>query len=200
MLMAAGLTYEDIDKLDKATVAIAGLGGIGSHVAALLVRAGIKQLTLIDFDIVDHSNLDRQYYFIDQVGQKKVEALFHTLKKINPLLSCNCHDTVIVEDNIETLIKNGDIIVEALDMSQTKTMFISKCLQLFPTKKIVGVSGVAGVNDCELISIEKISENLFIVGDFISEVSPHNKLISTRVCAAASMMAHLVIQIILGLK
>jgi len=70
----------------------------------------------------------------------------------------------------------------------------------FPTKKIVGVSGVAGVNDCELISIEKISENLFIVGDFISEVSPHNKLISTRVCAAASMMAHLVIQIILGLK
>ena len=107
---------------------------------------------------------------------------------------------MIEENNIEALFKNGDIIVEALDSNTTKIMFISNCLRLFPTKKIVGVSGIAGIQDCELISTEKISENLFIVGDFISEVSPNNKLISTRVCAAASMMAHLVIQMILGLK
>jgi sulfur carrier protein ThiS adenylyltransferase len=198
--MNGELKHKREDLLDKTKVAIAGLGGIGSHVAVLLVRAGIKQLTLIDFDKVDQSNLERQYYFIDQIGQKKVDALFNTLRKINPALSCNCYDTVIEENNIEALFKNGDIIVEALDSNTTKIMFISNCLRLFPTKKIVGVSGIAGIQGCELISTEKISENLFIVGDFISEVSPNNKLISTRVCAAASMMAHLVIQMILGLK
>ena len=80
--MNGELKHKREDLLDKTKVAIAGLGGIGSHVAVLLVRAGIKQLTLIDFDKVDQSNLERQYYFIDQIGQKKVDALFNTLRKI----------------------------------------------------------------------------------------------------------------------
>jgi sulfur carrier protein ThiS adenylyltransferase len=186
--------------LNRATVGIAGIGGIGSHLAVLLVRAGVNNLTLVDYDTVEHGNLKRQYYFIDQVGQKKVDALNNTLKRINPHINCYSYDVKVTEDNITQLFSHSDIIVEALDKACVKKMFIEHCIKLFPGKKIVGVSGIAGINDCELISTEKISENLFIVGDFVSEITPPINLISTRVCAAASMQAHLVVQLILKLK
>lgn len=198
--MLVSLNKGKSELLGRANVGIAGLGGIGSHVAALLARAGIKNLTLVDYDKVEYSNLNRQYYFIDQIGEKKVEALSATLKRINPSINCSFYDIEIVEDNIEVIFNNCDIIVEALDRGSVKSMFINYCIKFLSGKILIGVSGIAGFKDCGLISTEKISENFFIVGDFISEVGPSVNLISTRVSAAASMQAHLVIQLILGLK
>ena len=198
--MSVSLNNGMSELLGSVSVGIAGLGGIGSHVAVLLARAGVKNLTLVDYDKVEYNNLSRQYYFIDQIGKKKVDALSATLKRIDPSISCSCYDIEIVEDNIGTIFNNCDIIVEALDKSCVKSMFISYCLKFFSEKKIIGVSGIAGYNDCELISTERISENFFVVGDFFSEVGPSVNLISTRVSAAASMQAHLVIQSILRLK
>ena len=121
--MLVSLNKGKSELLGRANVGIAGLGGIGSHVAALLARAGIKNLTLVDYDKVEYSNLNRQYYFIDQIGEKKVEALSATLKRINPSINCSFYDIEIVEDNIEVIFNNCDIIVEALDRGSVKSMF-----------------------------------------------------------------------------
>ena len=63
-------------------IGIAGAGGLGSNVAVNLVRTGVKKLKIVDFDVVDESNLNRQFYFMDQVGRPKVEALRENLLRI----------------------------------------------------------------------------------------------------------------------
>ncbi|MBP5226911.1 MAG: ThiF family adenylyltransferase, partial [Kiritimatiellae bacterium] len=69
------LTVRERAILDRARVGIAGAGGLGSNCAMHLVRAGLTRLVIADFDIVNESNLNRQFYFRDQLGQKKVTAL-----------------------------------------------------------------------------------------------------------------------------
>ena len=67
------------EKLRNAKVAVAGLGGLGSHIAVMLARSGIGKLRLVDFDVVDVTNLNRQMYLIPQLGKPKPEALLEIL-------------------------------------------------------------------------------------------------------------------------
>ena len=77
---------KNFNKVRSVRVGIAGAGGLGSNCALNLVRVGFEKLTIADFDRVDASNLDRQFYFLDQVGKIKVEALKENLLRINPAL------------------------------------------------------------------------------------------------------------------
>ena len=70
--------------LEKAKIGVAGLGGLGSNVLSHLVRAGIRRFVAADFDVVSASNLNRQFFFADQVGRKKTEALAENLRRIAP--------------------------------------------------------------------------------------------------------------------
>ncbi|MDY6821957.1 MAG: sulfur carrier protein ThiS adenylyltransferase ThiF [Deferribacterota bacterium] len=187
-LLVARHSPKIFNKLIKSVITIAGLGGIGSNCAAILARMGAGSLILVDYDIVEPSNLNRQYYFINQIGMAKTTALKETLNKINPYLKYITYNEKIDEGNIEKFCKNSDIILEAFDKKEAKTVFINKCIKLFPNKKIIGVSGVAGLSNAEDITIQQISDNLYLIGDFISEARVGQRLLPLKPLVLAQLL------------
>ena len=113
-LMCARHTPHVFEKVKKAHVAVAGLGGLGSNVAISLARTGVGHLHLIDFDIVEPSNLNRQQYKIKHLGMFKTEALKSELEEINPFIEITIDTVRVTPENIQYLFKNEDIICEAL--------------------------------------------------------------------------------------
>ena len=107
--------------LYKGNVAIVGLGGLGSNVAVALTRMGVGHIHIIDFDIVDITNLNRQQYFLEHIGMYKTEALKQQLLKINPYIDIEIDCTKITEQNIKPLLYKNDIICEALDNPGNKS-------------------------------------------------------------------------------
>jgi len=92
------------EKLKKAKVCILGLGGLGSNVAVLLARAGIGSLKLVDFDIVEASNLNRQQYRISHIGMKKTEAIRTIIKEINPFVEIEVLNKKVDRENILSIV------------------------------------------------------------------------------------------------
>ena len=129
----------------SATVAICGLGGLGSNIAIALVRAGVGKLILIDFDRVDITNLHRQQYKADQIGMYKTVALAENLKESAPYVSVEIHTERITEDNALTLLRSADIICEAFDDAECKAMLTNTVLSELPGKYLVAASGMAGI-------------------------------------------------------
>ncbi|MBQ2119530.1 MAG: thiamine biosynthesis protein ThiF, partial [Peptococcaceae bacterium] len=130
-------------RFSSATVAVCGLGGLGSNIATALARSGIGKLLLIDFDCVDVTNLHRQQYKADQIGRYKAEALAENLKEIAPYLSLEVHTERITEANAATLLKDADIICEAFDSAENKAMLTELVLTQMRDKYIVAASGMA---------------------------------------------------------
>ena len=175
-------------KLAAATVGIAGLGGLGSTVAAALVRAGIGRLILIDFDIVESSNLNRQHYFANQVGQKKVYASLENLRLINPQAQLEGHDLKLTADNLLGIFSQADIIAECFDKADQKQMIVETILAK-TDKQIVSASGLAGYGSSNSIVTKKISDRFVLVGDDESCVSHTPFLTAARVWIAACHQA-----------
>ena len=139
-----GLTAEQSQRLQAAKVAIVGLGGLGSNVALWLARLGVGQLLLYDFDKVELSNLNRQYYFLEDVGQYKAIALLRHLKAVNPYGNY-CSEVVrLTEDNLPELLSEAHIVCEALDKPEAKALLVNGVLESFPDKYLVSASGLAG--------------------------------------------------------
>ena len=116
------------EKLKKAKVCILGLGGLGSNVAILLARSGIGYLKLVDFDIVEASNLNRQQYRISHIGMKKTEAIKTIIKEINPFVEIEVLNKKIDRENILSIVGDVEIVVEAFDVAETKAMAIEELL------------------------------------------------------------------------
>jgi len=193
-LMVARHTPGVHEKIKGATVGIAGLGGLGSAVAVALARIGVGRLILVDFDVVEPSNLNRQQYFIDQLGQTKAEALEANLKRINPYVEYETHCIRLTPDNIPTLFAEADVLVEAFDRADQKAML----LQFFPGKPIVAASGLAGHGSGETIGVRKMGKNIYVVGDLETGAAPGCGLMAPRVGIAAHMQANVVLRLLLG--
>jgi len=103
------------EKVKRATVGIMGLGGLGSPVAVALARMGVGRLILADYDVVEPSNLNRQQYFIDQIGLKKTLALRENLTRINPYVRIELVDDRLTEENIPLYFKEVDVLAECFD-------------------------------------------------------------------------------------
>jgi len=192
------MTFEQIkEKLSNYTIGIAGVGGLGSNCAASLVRAGIVHLVIADFDVVSESNLNRQFYFPDQIGHKKVDALAENLYRINPLLELIISDKKLVPATIVELFSTCDVIVEAFDGKEQKQMLIETVLEHFPQKPIVIGMGMAGWGSNNLIKTE-ILETMYICGDQETEISPDCPPIGPRVGIVANMQANQVLELLLG--
>lgn len=192
------MNFEEIkDKLKYYTVGIAGAGGLGSNCAVALARSGIGKLIIADFDVVSESNLNRQYYFYDQIGQIKVYALKDNLERINPNVNIEIHNLKIDEDNLTHIFANCDIIVEAFDKAEEKEMIIETVLTEFPDKPIISGLGMAGYGDLHSISSRQV-DNLYICGDEKSEISEENPPLAPRVGIVANMQADLVFEILLN--
>ena len=198
MFLSARHTPNIQKKLKNAKIAIAGLGGLGSHIAVSFARMGIGTIKLVDFDIVDPTNIHRQYYFIDQIGMFKTEALLETLKRINPFLKYETANIKINESNIVDLFKNYEYLMEALDNAKTKAMLINNALAKLKDITVIAASGVAGLDDFDNVKVKKLGSRLYVTGDFTNETKPNNGLIATRVTAIANMQAHIAIRKIIG--
>jgi sulfur carrier protein ThiS adenylyltransferase len=194
------MTFEEIkSKLKNYTIGIAGAGGLGSNCAVALARVGVGKLIISDFDIVNESNLNRQYFFRDQLGVKKVTALKENIERINPEIEIITNDIKLNEDNIVEIYKDCDVIVEAFDLAEMKKMLIETCLTELPEKPIVIGIGMAGFGDSNSIQFRQ-SENLYICGDEKSEVSGENPPLAPRVGMVANMQANTVLEILLSIK
>ncbi len=182
-------------KIACAKIGIAGAGGLGSNCAVALVRAGFRDFVIADFDKVDVANLDRQAYFEDQVGMKKVEALKINLLRISKNLRIDSFDVKLGSSNISRIFSGCDVMVECLDCPQMKSLFVSELLPL--GKLLVAASGIGGVGANDEIRVYRIKENLVIVGDLKSDVEK-SPAVAPRVCIAAAKQADVVMEYIVS--
>ena len=180
----------------SATVAICGLGGLGSNIAIALARAGIGKLILIDFDRVDITNLHRQQYKISQIGMHKTDALSENLREINPYIMLEAHTERITEDNVITLLQDAGIICEAFDDAECKAMLTNIVLTEMRDKFLVAASGMAGLYDANRIKTRKVTSKFYLCGDEKSDVADGIGLVSSRVMICAAHQAHTVLRIL----
>lgn len=185
-------------RLGEARVGIAGLGGLGSNVAWMLVRSGVRRLVLTDFDAIDETNLDRQFYFADQVGRMKADALAENLRRIEPDLDLEAYAVRISGENFAELFAGVDVFVEALDLAQEKSSVIALASDHLPGVPIVAASGLAGYGPANDITTQEIAAGVYVVGDFASAADPEHPLVASRVAIAAAHQALLVVRLLLG--
>ncbi len=197
-LMLARHTPGVHEKIKSSVVGIAGLGGLGSPVAIALARIGIGTLILVDFDVVEPSNLNRQQYFFHQIGMPKVEALRETLLKISPYVKVLIHREWLDPGNVERIFREARVIVEAFDRADQKAMLINAVSEKLPEAYIVAASGVAGYGDNNEIKTVRFSRRLYIVGDQKTPARPGTGLMAPRVGIAAHHQANTVLRILLG--
>lgn len=187
-------------RLSGASVAVCGLGGLGSHIAVSLARAGIGKLILIDFDRVELTNLHRQQYRAVQIGMPKAEALAENLKEIAPYLTVEAHNAKITKDNLAELLCGADIICEAFDRAEEKAMLTDGVFETMPGKYLVAASGMAGLGSANEIRTRKVAARFVLCGDESSDVADGMGLVASRVMLCAAHQAHAVIRILAGLE
>jgi len=188
------LGKEAFNKIQNTPVGLAGAGGLGSNCALNLVRAGFLRLTIVDFDKVSASNLDRQFYFLDQIGLSKTSALADNLKRINPTLKLNMVEAKITKTNINQLFSNCSIVVECLDQAESKSMLVEELLRL--NKFVVAASGLGGVGSSDDLAVHKINSNLVIIGDLNSDII-FKPALSPRVNIVAAKQADAVLDYVI---
>ncbi|MCR8744931.1 sulfur carrier protein ThiS adenylyltransferase ThiF [Romboutsia lituseburensis] len=194
-LLAARHTPNIHEKLKKGSVAILGLGGLGSNIAISLARIGVGELIIADYDIVEPSNLNRQQYFIDDIGSYKTSAIKNNLNNINPFINIKKINEKITKENMN-LFKDADIIVEAFDNPKSKAEISNYILTNMKEKFLIASSGMAGYYDSNMIQTKKLRENFYICGDLVSEAKIGDGLMAPRVAICANHMANLVIKIL----
>ena len=182
----------------SATVAICGLGGLGSTIAIALARAGIGKLILIDFDRVDITNLHRQQYKANQIGRYKTDALAENLLEIAPYTEIETITERITETNIYSLLKDADVVCEAFDRAETKAMLVNAVLEIFPNTVLVAASGMAGMDTPNTIRTRKITKRFYLCGDEQSDMDDTIGLVAPRVMLCAAHQAHTVLRILAG--
>lgn len=194
----AYLTNSQLPHLQTARIGIAGAGGLGSNCAMHLVRAGLSRFVIVDFDRVSASNLNRQFYFADQLDQFKTLALRTNLLRINPDLDLTLHTQRVTAENAWALFDTCNIIVEAFDAEASKHMLISTLLPY--GKPLVAATGLAGFGQSNEMRVRKFGSTLYVVGDGVSAVSAEKQSFpsSPRVGIAAAMQANTVMAILLG--
>ncbi|MHC4927829.1 MAG: sulfur carrier protein ThiS adenylyltransferase ThiF [Planctomycetota bacterium] len=185
-------------ELKNAVVGIAGLGGLGSNVAVALTRLKVGKLILVDFDVVDESNLNRQNYFHDQIGVHKVDASLENLRRINPDANLEGHKMRLTPEKIVDVFKDAHVIAECFDRADQKQMIVETVLTKMPDVPVVTVSGLAGYGRSNEIVTRRVSDRLTLVGDTVSGIGPGIPLTAPRVGIAAYHQANAVVEILMN--
>jgi len=181
-------------RLQSVKIGIAGAGGLGSNLAGHLARCGFRRLKLVDFDKVELSNLDRQFYFADQAGMPKVDALKQNLLRINPHQDIETASQKIERGDGAKLFCDCDIVAECLDRAESKSMLVADVLPL--GRLIVAASGLGGWGEADRIQVHRFRKNLVIVGDLTSDISSAPAL-SPRVSIAAAIQADVILDYVI---
>lgn len=194
---------EVYERMQQAKVAVAGLGGLGSHVAVMLTRSGIGKLKLVDFDKVELSNLNRQAYDIRHLGQKKTDALSGRLQEINPYIELETCDKKVTEENARDIFRGYTYVCEAFDSPEAKAMLAGQLLGERGREEkenvcLIAGSGMAGFGDANLIHTRKINNSFYICGDEQTDIAEGMGLMAPRVTICAGHQANKIIQLIVG--
>ena len=185
------------DKIKQAIIGIAGCGGLGSNAAIALARIGVKKLVITDFDKVEPSNLNRQQFFISDIGKNKTDALASFIKKVNPFVKVEKHVIKLSLKNIFNVYKDCPIIIEAFDKVSEKAMIVEAFGdKRFKNKFLITASGLAGFSSSNLIKTNKLSKNIFLCGDNKNEGNEKNGLMAPRVIIAAGHQANMAVSLI----
>jgi sulfur carrier protein ThiS adenylyltransferase len=183
-------------RLEKVCIGIAGAGGLGSNAAMALVRAGIRNIVIADYDRVEKSNLNRQYFFTDQVGMSKVEALKINALRVNPDCNIIMHHIKITSDNAVELFSGCDLVIEALDNADQKIMLIEILMEQLPDIPLVVGSGMGGWGQSGEIRCKQFG-NVVLCGDFETEANESNPPLAPRVGIVANMQANEALRVLL---
>lgn len=186
------------EKVKKARVAIAGLGGLGSSIALSLARTGVGTLHLVDFDVVEPSNLNRQQYRISHLGMPKAEALKQEIAEINPYVRVEAETLRVTEENALGLFEKDPIVCEAFDDPEAKAMLANTLLSQCPEKALVAASGMAGFGSGNTIKTRRVTGNFYLCGDGETEAQAGCGLMAPRVAICAGHQANMVLRLILG--
>mgnify|MGYP001571605598 CR=1 FL=1 len=185
------LGKEIYERVRKARVGIAGAGGLGSNCASSLARCGFRDFIIVDSDRIEASNLDRQFYFEDQIGMPKVDALKVNLLRINPAIEIRAVFERITDNNIALFFGACDIVAECLDAAESKSMLVAGCMRL--GKIVVTASGLGGIGSSDNIKVTVIKDNLVMIGDQVSDISTKPAM-SPRVAIAAAKQADIILE------
>jgi len=185
-------------ELKNAVVGIAGLGGLGSNVGVALTRLKVGKLILVDFDVVEESNLTRQNYFADQIGQHKVDASMENFRRINPDANLEGRKVRLTPEKVIEVFKDCHVIAECFDRADQKQMIVETVLTKMKDAVVVSVSGLAGYGRSNEIVTRRISDRLVLVGDTVSGTGPGVPLVASRVGIAAYHQANAITEILLN--
>lgn len=185
-------------RVRRARVAVAGCGGLGSTLALALARTGVGALVLVDFDVVEPSNLNRQQFFVDQLGQFKVDALAATLARVNPYVAVERHRRRLRAEDVPALFAGADVVAECFDDPAAKAELLAAMRRHLPATPLVAVSGIAGHGPASTIRPRRVMRNAFLVGDGETAAQPGRGLLAPRVTVAAGHQASVVLRLLLG--
>jgi sulfur carrier protein ThiS adenylyltransferase len=192
------MKFSEISRhLGNFRVGIAGAGGLGSNCAVALARSGVGTIVIADFDIVEASNLSRQYYFTDQVGLSKTDAIEENIRRVNPSTKVEAHKLKLTPENIPLIFKGCDVMIEAFDLASQKEMLITTILESLPGIPLIIGSGMAGWGKTELLKCKKADDLLYVCGDEISEVSDDLPCLAPRVGIVSNMQANMVLELLM---
>lgn len=186
------------ERFARGRVVICGLGGLGSRVAELLTRAGVGYLRLVDFDKLEPTNLNRQFYFADQLGRYKADALAENLKRISPYTELEIHKENVTEQNLPALLRGVDVIVEAFDAPAAKALLVNGARETSPSVPLVAASGMAGLSSGNSMEIRSLSPFFYLCGDGTTGIEAGDGLYGARVALCAAQEALVVLQLLAG--
>lgn len=186
------------EKISNAKVAVLGLGGLGSNICMALAKLGVGNMLIVDFDKVDITNIFRQNYSLSDIGEYKTEATLKHMQEINPYLNIKTLNVRVTAENVSEIISGYDIICEAFDDKETKSLIINEILEKYDDKIIVSGNGMAGYKSLNLIKTRRFGNRLYICGDMENGIETEKTLVAPRVCTCAMHEANMVLQIILG--
>ena len=187
------------NKLKEGKVAVAGLGGLGSNISVMLAQAGVGKLLLVDFDVVELSNLNRQHYDLTHLGMLKTDALKKQIEKINPFIETETGTLKVTEENVMTVFNGYPIVCEAFDNPQYKAMLVNALLAQ-GEQTIVAASGMAGFDSANTIKTRQRFKNLYVCGDFKTPVQEGSGLMAPRVAVCAAHQANMVLRLLLNIE
>ena len=166
--------------------------------AEALARAGVRHLTIADFDVVDQTNLNRQNYFADDIGKRKTDATEAILRRIDPDMEIRKSDTVVTPENVSEIFSGCSIVCEAFDRPENKTMLVESLIMSDPNVIVVSCSGMAGFGSSNSISTERRMSRLYVCGDGESDSSEGSGLVASRVMVCAGHVANMAVRLAIG--
>lgn len=198
-VLAQRIGGEARERLARARVGVAGLGGLGSNIAVMLARSGVGALHLVDFDVVDEGNLNRQHYFREHVGRPKTEALAEQLLRIDPAIELALDCVRVDGRNASALFAREGIVCEAFDKAECKAELTNALLLECPDVVVVAASGMAGAGPAAEVATRRVARRLYLCGDGATDVADE-ALFAPRVALCAAQQALVVVRLVLGLE